>query len=72
MASFCIISGGSHPDSVFRGSIYDAFRQPKYAYYAFVSQSAATLKHPVAECGPMVFIAHEMSPFFGCRCGGVQ
>lgn len=48
--------------SVFRG-IYDAFRQPKYAYYAFRSQSAATLKHPVAECGPMVFIAHEMSPF---------
>ena len=45
------------------GGIYDAFRQPKYAYYAFRSQSAATLKHPVAECGPMVFIAHEMSPF---------
>lgn len=53
---------GYHPDPYF-GGIYDAFRQPKYAYYAFRSQSAATLKHPVAECGPMVFIAHEMSPF---------
>ena len=58
---FLTISGVSSR-SVFRG-IYDAFRQPKYAYYAFRSQSAATLKHPVAECGPMVFIAHEMSPF---------
>ena len=53
---------GYHPDPYF-GGIYDAFRQPKYAYYAFRSQSPATLKHPSAESGPMVFIAHEMSPF---------
>lgn len=53
---------GYHPDPYF-GGIYDAFRQPKYAYYAFRSQSSAALKHPFAECGPMVFIAHEMSQF---------
>lgn len=53
---------GYHPDPYF-GGIYDAFRQPKYAYYAFRSQSPATLKHPVAESGPMVFIAHEMASF---------
>ncbi|MBQ8521095.1 MAG: glycoside hydrolase family 2, partial [Bacteroides sp.] len=40
-----------------------AFRQPKYAYYMFRSQSLASLKHPVAESGPMVYIAHEMSQF---------
>lgn len=51
---------GYHPDPYW-GGIYDAFRQPKYAYYMFRSQSPATLQHPVAESGPMVFIAHEMS-----------
>ena len=29
----------------------------------FRSQTAADLKHPLADCGPMVYIAHEMSPF---------
>lgn len=53
---------GYHPDPYW-GGIYDAFRQPKYAYYAFRSQSPAALEHPIAESGPMVFIAHEMSPF---------
>lgn len=53
---------GYHPDPYW-GGIYDAFRQPKYAYYMFRSQSDANLKHPVAESGPMVYIAHEMSQF---------
>ncbi len=51
---------GYHPDPYW-GGIYDAFRQPKYAYYMFRSQSPASLQHPVAESGPMVYIAHEMS-----------
>lgn len=53
---------GYHPDPYW-GGIYDAFRQPKYAYYMFRSQSPATLQHPLAESGPMVYIAHEMSQF---------
>ena len=53
---------GYHPDPYF-GGIYDAFRQPKYAYEMFRSQSPAHLSHPTAESGPMVYIAHEMSPF---------
>ena len=53
---------GYHPDPYW-GGIFDAFRQPKYAYYMFRSQTAADLKHPLADCGPMVYIAHEMSPF---------
>ena len=53
---------GYHPDPYW-GGIYDAFRQKKYAYEMFRSQSPASLRHPLAECGPMVFIAHEMSQF---------
>lgn len=53
---------GYHPDPYW-GGIFDAFRQKKYAYYAFRSQSPADLKHPIAECGPMLYIAHEMSQF---------
>jgi beta-galactosidase len=53
---------GYHPDPYF-GGIYDAFRQPKYAYEMFRSQSPAHLNHPIAESGPMIYIAHEMSPF---------
>ena len=51
---------GYHPDPYW-GGIYDAFRQPKYAYYMFRSQSPASLQHPIAESGPMIYIAHEMS-----------
>ncbi|MDE6002910.1 MAG: glycoside hydrolase family 2, partial [Prevotella sp.] len=43
---------GYHPDPYW-GGIYDAFRQPKYAYYMFRSQTAHDLDHPVAESGPM-------------------
>ena len=53
---------GYHPDPYW-GGIFDAFRQPKYAYYMFRSQTAADLDHPLAESGPMVYIAHEMSQF---------
>lgn len=53
---------GYHPDPYW-GGLFDAFRQPKYAYYMFRSQTAADLKHPMAESGPMVFVAHEMSAF---------
>jgi beta-galactosidase len=53
---------GYHPDPYW-GGIMDAFRQPKYSYYLFKSQIDAKLKHPLSETGPMVFIAHEISPF---------
>ncbi|NDV64036.1 glycoside hydrolase family 2 protein [Bacteroides sp. 224] len=53
---------GYHPDPYW-GGLCDAFRQPKYAYYMFRSQTAADLKHPLAESGPMVFVAHEMSAY---------
>lgn len=53
---------GYHPDPYW-GGIFDAFRQPKYAYYMFRSQTAHDLHHPVAESGPMLKIIHEMSPF---------
>lgn len=53
---------GYHPDPYW-GGIMDAFRQPKYSYYMFKSQVDASLKHPTSETGPMVFIAHEISPF---------
>lgn len=53
---------GYHPDPYW-GGIMDAFRQPKYSYYMFKSQVSALLKHPFSETGPMVFIAHEVSPF---------
>lgn len=47
---------GYHPDP-FYGGIADIFRQPKYSYYLFKSQ----MKPEDSE--PMVYIAHEMSPF---------
>lgn len=53
---------GYHPDPYW-GGLMDAFRQPKYAYYMFKSQVPAMAKHPIAQTGPMVYIAHEISPF---------
>jgi beta-galactosidase len=44
---------GYHPDA-YLGGIYDAFRQKKYAFEMFRSQSQEA---------PMVFIAHEMTQF---------
>lgn len=55
---------GYHPDPYF-GGIFDAFRQPKYAFEMFKSQVNPHLSHPVAATGPMVFIAHEITPFSG-------
>jgi len=46
---------GYHPDP-FYGGLTDVFRQPKYSYYLFTSQ-----KSPESE--PMIYIAHEMTPF---------
>lgn len=51
---------GYHPDPYW-GGLYDAFRQPKYAYWMARSQSPADLNHPTAESGPMIYIMHEMS-----------
>lgn len=53
---------GYHPDPYW-GGIFDAFRQPKSAYWMFRSQSPATYSHPMVESGPMVKIMHEMTPF---------
>lgn len=43
---------GYHPDPYW-GGLMDAFRQPKYAYELFRAQTNR----------PMVFVAHEMTPF---------
>ena len=53
---------GYHPDPYW-GGIMDAFRQPKYSWYFFQSQIDADFQHPLVETGPMLFIAHELSPF---------
>ncbi len=55
---------GYHPDP-FYGGIMDAFRQPKYSYYMFMAQRPPVKTGLIAESGPMVFIAHEMTPFSG-------
>lgn len=53
---------GYHPDPYW-GGIFDAFRQPKYAYYMFKSQVDPKLKVENVNSGPMVFIMNEMTPF---------
>lgn len=53
---------GYHPDP-FYGGIMDVFRQPKYAYYMFMAQREPVKTDLIAETGPMVYIAHEMTPF---------
>lgn len=55
---------GYHPDP-FYGGIMDAFRQPKYSYYMFMAQRSPVKSDELAETGPMVYIAHEMTPFSG-------
>ena len=54
---------GCHPIA-FYGGIMDAYRQPKTAYYMFMSQRPGMLNpsSPV-ESGPMVYVAHQMTPF---------
>lgn len=53
---------GYHPDP-FYGGVMDVFRQPKYSYYMFMAQRDPQKSNIIAETGPMVFIAHEMTPF---------
>ena len=53
---------GYHPDPYW-GGIFDAFRQPKYAYHIFKSQVSPHVELENVEAGPMVFVAHEMSAF---------
>ena len=54
---------GYHPDP-FYGGIMDAFRQPKFSYYMFCAQRPARESPDLpAESGPMVYIAHTMTPF---------
>ncbi|MCG8476397.1 MAG: hypothetical protein MI784_13095, partial [Cytophagales bacterium] len=52
---------GYHPDPFF-GGILDAFRQPKYSYYMFMSQRDPDIKLEKADSGPFIFIANELSP----------
>lgn len=52
---------GYHPDP-FYGGILDAFRQPKTAYYAFMSQRPVSGAHALGT-GPMVYVANECTPF---------
>ena len=53
---------GYHADP-FYGGIMDAFRQPKFSYYMFMSQREPQKSGLIAETGPMVYIAHELTPF---------
>lgn len=55
---------GYHPDP-FYGGLMDVFRQPKYSYYMFMTQRPAVKNDRNAGSGPMVYIAHEMTPFSG-------
>lgn len=55
---------GYHPDP-FYGGLMDVFRQPKYAYYMFKAQRSPKKQNRLFETGPMVYIAHEMTPFSG-------
>lgn len=53
---------GYHPDP-FYGGIMDSFRQPKYSYELFKAQRPLQSAGRPYATGPMVFIAHEMTPF---------
>ena len=55
---------GYHPDP-FYGGLMDVFRQPKYSYYMFMAQRPAVKNDRNAVSWPMVYIAHEMTPFSG-------
>ena len=55
---------GYHPDP-FYGGLMDVFRQPKYSYYMFMAQRPAVKNDRNAGSEPMVYIAHEMTPFSG-------
>lgn len=52
---------GYHPDP-FYGGIMDAYRQPKYSWQMFRSQVNPNENKNTVTGGPMIFIAHEMTP----------
>ena len=54
-----------YPPDPFYGGLMDVFRQPKYSYYMFMAQRPAVKNDRNAGSGPMVYIAHEMTPFSG-------
>ena len=53
---------GYHADP-FYGGIMDAFRQPKTSYYMFMAQRSPEKSELIADNGPMIYIAHEITPF---------
>ena len=53
---------GYHADP-FYGGIMDAFRQPKTSYYLFMAQRSPEKSDLIADNGPMIYIAHEITPF---------
>ncbi len=53
---------GYHPDP-FYGGLLDVFRRPKTSYYLYRSQRDAVIRLTHADSGPMVYIAHELTPF---------
>ena len=53
---------GYHADP-FYGGIMDAFRQPKTSYYMFMAQRSPEKSDLIADNGPMIYIAHEITPF---------
>lgn len=53
---------GYHADP-FYGGIMDAFRQPKTSYYMFMAQRSLEKSDLIADNGPMIYIAHEITPF---------
>ena len=53
---------GYHPDP-FYGGLLDNFRRPKTSYYLYSSQRDASINLTQADSGPMVYIAHELTPF---------
>ena len=50
----------AHP---FYGGMMDAMRQPKTSYYMFMAQREPEKSDLLAETGPMIYIAHELTPF---------
>ena len=41
----------------------DAFRQPNTSYYMFMAHRSPEKSDLIADNGPMIYIAHEITPF---------
>ena len=52
---------GYHPDP-FWGGLMDVYRLPKYSYYLFMSQRDPKLRIGDLDMGPMIYVAHELTP----------